>query len=988
MALSTRPAAAPGPATPAPPQMWILPHTHWDREWYEPHDVFRARLVTVVDAVLDLLEADEDFAFTLDGQTAAVRDYLEIRPENEGRLRDAVARGQLDIGPFDILLDEFCCDGETIVRNLELGIRSARRYGGEMRVGYLPDMFGHAAQMPQILRGFGMGDASLWRGVPGGVDRDAFVWRSPDGSDVRVEYLWDGYGSALPLFEPVETLSQQIGAYLTATRERCAGQPPAGMYGTDHMAPRADLARIVRAHNRDHPGQELRLATLGQVVASRDHSDEALSALPVVAGEMRSHALGNILPGVLSVRTGIKAAMARAERALTVAERLDVWAGGPSRTALLERGWGLVVESSAHDSVTGCGSDATADEVESRLDIASNTARGALDSALPRLAASAPKGSLAVFNPSAWERPVLVEAVLECAPEDLPSGVQLVEELPTVVRDEVLADDALPLVRRRIHGREYLGAQIRGYAFTGRRELTISVGDESDVPFDLAVFMDALEDHRRRTASADPADSAADMSWRILTLAPRRCRVLVGGTAPGMGRLVVDPMSAALPRHTVRMSDGRLSNGLVEVSVDEGGGVEVVDLTTGRHLTDALRIVDEGDRGDSYNFGPVAEPPVVDPVDVRVAIGESGPLRGRILLTRTYSLPTGLAEGDRSRRAADRRDQEVRLLLELRADEPFLRVAFTQTNGVRDHRMRLLVPTTGGDLPGSVSVGQYALTRRTRTSEGGWGEAPLPTYPASRLVGAGGVAVLTDRLMEYEVVSAVPSARPAAAGAVRVGPGPVDPDPAGAAPDCLALTMLRAVGMMSVNDHPLRDEPAGSEVLVPGAQYVGRRVRTDLALDLSGSDEADPLLLRHSDAFRLEPVAVRGTATAASAPVPPDGSDSVPPDGLGPVRTWGEVVLESLRRTGDGIEARFVNYADRPRPLDAALRAAPGERWRRTDLTGTTLDEGQIVAEGATPTVPAATILTLRRALPRVGAATNPGGAERPDPTDTAQEIR
>lgn len=168
--------------TDAPTAMWIIPHTHWDREWYEPHDVFRARLVRMIDGLLDLLEREGAYRFTLDGQAAAFEDYLAIRPHNRGRVRAAVDRGQLAIGPFLILLDEFCCDGETVVRNLELGIRACRAMGGEMRVGYLPDMFGHAAQMPQLLRGFGLADAALWRGVPAGVDRDAFRWRAPDGS--------------------------------------------------------------------------------------------------------------------------------------------------------------------------------------------------------------------------------------------------------------------------------------------------------------------------------------------------------------------------------------------------------------------------------------------------------------------------------------------------------------------------------------------------------------------------------------------------------------------------------------------------------------------------------------------------------------------------------------------------------------------------------------------------------------------------------------
>lgn len=47
----------------------IVAHTHWDREWYKPFQVFRYHLVALIDHLLDLLVADSAFAhFTLDGQ--------------------------------------------------------------------------------------------------------------------------------------------------------------------------------------------------------------------------------------------------------------------------------------------------------------------------------------------------------------------------------------------------------------------------------------------------------------------------------------------------------------------------------------------------------------------------------------------------------------------------------------------------------------------------------------------------------------------------------------------------------------------------------------------------------------------------------------------------------------------------------------------------------------------------------------------------------
>ena len=104
-----------------PTTIHLVPHTHWDREWYRPFQSFRMQLVDLVDRVLDMLEAEPAFAFTLDGQLATVDDYLEIRPEQEERLRRHAESGRLALGPWQILMDEFLVSGETLVRNLEMG---------------------------------------------------------------------------------------------------------------------------------------------------------------------------------------------------------------------------------------------------------------------------------------------------------------------------------------------------------------------------------------------------------------------------------------------------------------------------------------------------------------------------------------------------------------------------------------------------------------------------------------------------------------------------------------------------------------------------------------------------------------------------------------------------------------------------------------------------------------------------------------------------
>ena len=228
--------------------VWLVPHTHWDREWYEPFQRFRLRLVDLMDDVVARAEREPDFRFTMDGQMAAVDDYLEVRPEQTEAVRALVARGQLAIGPWRVLMDEFLCSGETMIRNLEMGWADASRLGAVMPIGYLPDMFGHCAQMPQLLRHVGIEQAVVYRGVPAEVDCHEFWWRSPDGTGIRTEFLVNSYGNAADVFGS-GAAAERLAARL-ATQSRAYAGDFLAMYGTDHAAPLPSLMAEVGSRSR------------------------------------------------------------------------------------------------------------------------------------------------------------------------------------------------------------------------------------------------------------------------------------------------------------------------------------------------------------------------------------------------------------------------------------------------------------------------------------------------------------------------------------------------------------------------------------------------------------------------------------------------------------------------------------------------------------------------------------------------------------------
>src|SRR3990172_7584133 len=135
----------------------VVPHTHWDREWYRTHEEFRYRLVRLVGGLLHPLGGEPAVRhLTLDGQAIVVDDYLEVRPGARERIAKLVRDGRLLVGPWYVLPDEWLVSGEALIRNLRLGLRQAAELGGAMPLGYVPDQFGHVGQLPQIFRGFGL----------------------------------------------------------------------------------------------------------------------------------------------------------------------------------------------------------------------------------------------------------------------------------------------------------------------------------------------------------------------------------------------------------------------------------------------------------------------------------------------------------------------------------------------------------------------------------------------------------------------------------------------------------------------------------------------------------------------------------------------------------------------------------------------------------------------------------------------------------------
>ncbi|MGH8937536.1 MAG: glycoside hydrolase family 38 C-terminal domain-containing protein [Acidimicrobiia bacterium] len=872
--------------------IYLVPHTHWDREWYQPFQSFRLGLVEAWDALLDLMDRHDELTFTLDGQTAVVDDYLEVRPEGEPRIRSLVSAGRLAVGPWRILMDEFLVSGETIVRNLEAGWRRGEELGGAMPVGYLPDMFGHTAQMPQILRKAGIRDAVVWRGVPAAIDRHAFAWEAPDGSVVRAEYLVGGYGNAAYLLNaPTGRLADKVEHFHRAMEPFFGEDDLLAMQGKDHAVALPDLVEMVEAIN--HRGKRFRvsIATLDHYVLRFRGSTDGLARW---RGELRSGARANLLMGVTSARLNLKAACSRAERALErYAEPLQALYGGSWPGSLLALAWERVVASSGHDSICGCSVDEVVAQVLVRLAEAEQIGRGLADRAAEAVSALLPRGWTAVLNPSPHLRGGLVELSLivpeswsEVALETIDGTMVAAQEVnrqaPALLEAEMPAAQVPELFRRRMHGRELFGRQLNGYRLDeveGTPRLILEVDLDPDPPW---LDVETLAEEVARQVEA-----AGQETWKVRVAGVPRRTVQAIVTVPPLGwRAVRAVEGTGEPEHPVVADDGSLDNGLVRVEVDELGTLSISGQ--GVALAGVGRLVDGGDAGDSYNYAPPEQDRLVDqPSSVEVRMVASGPVRGEMAAVRSYAWPRGL---DGEQRSEQSLEVEVTTRIELRAGEPFCRLRVDFENLCRDHRLRLHIPLPH-QVDRSWAEGQFAVVERGLTAEGGHGEVPLPTFPARGFVAVEGAAVLLDHVMEYEVVKGRE----------------------------LALTLLRSIGLISRNTNAYREEPAGPEVSIPGAQCLGPWSVELGVYPLAGS-WVEAGVLTQMEQYQHPFLVAHGTGTTASAD---------PPTGL---TIEGEgVVLSSLRRRGDWLEMRVVNQ--HPRPVTARVRGA-FQRARQVDLLG------------------------------------------------------
>jgi len=753
-------------------ELHVISNTHWDREWLYDFQETRMLLVEMMDRLLDILEKEPRYrSFLLDSQVVPIEDYLEVRPENRDRIAAQVRAGRLLIGPWYTCPEEFCVNGESLVRNLLFGHKIAAAFGGAMKVGYSPFSYGQTSQMPQVYRGFGIDTILFYHGITPEESRSEFIFEGADGSRLfasrmgsmaRYNYYFHVFrpavwGKSLPerqyewragglpfhlcdpenyrghhfLVDPKPRLDEQrlrkgLAALKQMELEQCTTPYLAYMMGHDSSdADPVEVELIERG--KDMVGEDMLFhSTLPDWIAK---AKEAAKDLTVLKGERRTpRALGtrvHLFSDVTSSRTRMKQANSRAENLLQrLAEPFCALAwllGGQYPKAALDLAWRQLLACHAHDSIAGSGVDQIERDMHSRLDqvrnISKALARRALQNIQRRIhnADESPDTVLlTVFNPSPYPRSEVLTAFVDLPPE---LGINQFSI------EDVQSGNAAPMQE------------------VSREERTAVARHLGDATMEIPAA--TVQVHFA-------AEEVPPFGYRTFRIRPQP--------------------KASRSHENLVVGERAIENERLRVDINDDGTLHVFDKETGRCFGGLNYFEDGGEAGHAWRHLPPAFDRRITTcgLPATIALEEGGPLLARYCIQWTLSIPAGLDEGggnyvrrldgdgDSARRTDHEKPLTITSLVTLRKGSPSVEIETSFENRCDNHRLRAMFPTTVGAEVSCAESAFDVVERPIERAPGSpWFGQWNPTYPMQRFVdvsdGEHGLAIVVEGLREYEV---------------------------------------------------------------------------------------------------------------------------------------------------------------------------------------------------------------------------------------------
>lgn len=752
----------------------VISNTHWDREWLYNFQETRMMLIEFLDTLLDIMEQNKAYrSYVLDSQSVPIEDYLEVRPENRGRVEKLVKSKRLLIGPWYTCPEGFEVNGESLVRNLLMGHKVARSFGHVMKVGHTPFSYGQNSQMPQIYAGFGIETILFYHGVSHDEVANEWIFEGADGTRIlgsqmssgarynyyhgvyrpsvlgkttaEREYEWQEGGlpfhRATPdralshhiLLEPSrrldqERLSKAVASLRDAEIKVATTRHLVFMMGHDSsVADPLELEMLEATRNS--------LADDEVVHGQYEELMEALCAevdrdrLTVLHGERRVPKPMPIVPhlysDVLSSRTRMKYRSSQAEYLLQLrVEPLCVIAaltGAEYPHALLEVAWKTMLRCHAHDSISGSGVDAIEEDMMNRLRQVLDVGEGLYTRSLAWIQQhiniselDENAAVLTVYNPVPRARSGVVEAVI-----DLPW------EGPRPRAQFCLRD--------------------------------VSTGEALQV----------------QCAARQPHWAVVNHAWDA-TAMMRSERFTVyfnADVVPGLGyaSYFVDRTGSFATGSLVSAAN-TLENEWLRACIRSDGTISLTDKQRGVVYDDLHYFVDDGEAGHAWMHVRPALDRAVDSrgFPVTVALQENGPLLARFKITYQMRVPTGLEEhggdpwqrldgvGNQASRGETERELLITSTVTLRKGAKSLEITTCFQNDAECHRLRLMLPTRReGDHCHAESAFDVVERETVFGPQSVWQGAQGVTFPMQRFVdvsdGDGGLSFISSGLREYEV---------------------------------------------------------------------------------------------------------------------------------------------------------------------------------------------------------------------------------------------
>lgn len=696
----------------------VVPHSHWDREWYFTTSRSKIYLMHDLKKVLEQLEKENPYeSFILDGQASLLDDYLKWRPQDKARIEKLVQQGKLIIGPWYTQTDQLVISGESIVRNMLYGMKICEDFGDYMNVGYVPDSFGQAASMPQIYREFGISDTMFWRGVSDDdVAHTEYKWRGEDGSVVNVYQIPSGYyiGGAIPEREAdlAEFLHQEP---FKTTWGRSSTDQVYFPNGFDQAPVRENLPELVDQMNELYQDEyELQFSTIEKYIAA---VKERQPELEEIAGELINGKLMRIHKTIFSSRPDLKALNTKIqhylvnvmEPVLTMAMQL----GFEYPVETVKEIWKLMFENAAHDSIGSCVSDTTNEDVYMRYKQARDISMNLVELTLRQI-------STAINNPQAQE----ITFTLFNTYDTIRDGV-------------VEAEVYLP-----------------------KKEFAILDQAGSYLPYTILELIDQTE------YVLNQGNVLNQVKEIYLPEKVYKAKIAFETTeVPSMGytQLTID-LKGDSSAPIQELSSDTIENEHYRITINKNGSLDILDKANEVLYQNQGIIEENGDDGDSFNYSPPVKDWVISSskAEPQVTIKQSAiyqSVRVKFLLT----VPKDLTE-----RAEQKASEKLPITLELalKKGSPLLDFKLTVENqNVDSHRVCVLFDT-GIASKFSIADQQFGTLQRPvvfekemalwEANKDQWNEQPIAIETCQSFAGlfdeGRGVAVMPKGVREYEII--------------------------------------------------------------------------------------------------------------------------------------------------------------------------------------------------------------------------------------------